>query len=184
MMSIKFWWVLLRNFIVYGITDAIASVVLYYATPVRDRDLHQKFKVDNHFSLKGSKVLSLIATLLISLWIAFAILVVRTRAANILISICFWVFAIWSVLLLAYIIDLTLVKAKEKYETAREYYLRAIVLFMRCPQITLTNIVLLIVISLLFVKNAVIAVLIMPGVITACVCHIYIELADKEKLPN
>lgn len=184
MMSIKFWWVLIKNFIVYGIVDAIASIILYYATPVENRDLHQKLNVDNHFDLKNSKLFSLLATLLISCWIALAVLVVRTRAANPLTSVLFWVFAAWTILLLTYLVDLSLVKSKEKYSSYKDYYLRAVVLFLRCPQITLTTIFLLIAISLLFIKNAVIAVLIMPGVIAACVCHTYNLLEDREKLPN
>lgn len=184
MMSIKFWWVLLKNFIVYGLTDAISSVILYYATPKQDRDLHQKFKIDNHFNLKGSKILSLVATFLISLWIALAVLVVKTRATNILISVGFWVIAAWTLIYLTYIVELTLIKAKEKYKTDKDYYLRAVVMMLRSPQITLTILVLLVVMTLLFIKNAVIAVLIMPGAVAACICHIYELLAEKQRIYN
>lgn len=182
MMSIKFWWVLIRNLIAYGLADAIASVILYYATPKEDRDLHQKFRNDNHFNLKGSKVLSLIATFLISLWIALAVLVVRTRAANIVISVSFWIVAIWTLLYITYIVELTLVKAEEKYQIDKEYYLRAVVLMLRNMQLTLTIVVLLIVMTLFFIKNAVIAVLIMPGIIAACVCRLYELLAEKQRI--
>lgn len=184
MMSIKFWWVLIRNLIAYGLADAIASVILYYATPKEDRDLHQKFRNDNHFNLKGSKVLSLIATFLISLWIALAVLVVRTRAANIVISVSFWIVAIWTLLYITYIVELTLVKAEEKYQIDKEYYLRAVVLMLRNMQLTLTIVVLLIVMTLFFIKNAVIAVLIMPGIIAACVCRLYELLAEKQRIYN
>lgn len=182
MMSIKFWWVLLKNLIVYGLTDAIASITLYYATPKEDRDLHQKFKYDNHFSLKGSKLLSLIAAFLISLWIALAVLVVRTRATNVVISVSFWIVAIWTLLYITYIVELTLVKAEEQYRTDKEYYLRAVVLMLRNMQITLTIFVLLIVMTLFLIKNAVIAILIMPGMIAACVCHLYELLAEKQRI--
>ena len=104
MMSIKFWWVLIKKFIVYGLTDAISSVILYYATDPKDRDLHQKFKYDNHFELKGSKILSIIAAFMISLWIALAVIVVRIRANNVVISLCFWIIAIWTIILLTYIV--------------------------------------------------------------------------------
>lgn len=182
MMSIKFWWVLLKNLIVYGLTDAIASIILYYATPKEDRDLHQKFKYDNHFSLKGSKLLSLIAAFLISLWIALAVLVVRTRATNVVIGVSFWIVAIWTLLYITYIVELTLVKAEEQYRTDKEYYLRAVVLMLRNMQITLTIFVLLIVMTLFLIKNAVIAILIMPGMIAACVCHLYELLAEKQRI--
>lgn len=184
MMSIKFWWVLIKNFIVYGLTDAISSVVLYYATPPKDRDLHQKFKDDNHFTLKGSKILSLVATFLISLWIALAVLVVRTKASNTIISVGFWIIAAWTLIYLTYIVELTLVKAKENYQTDKEYYLRAVVMMVRNLQITSTILILLIVITLFFIKNAVIALLIMPGVIAACTCHVYDLLAEKQKIYN
>ena len=181
MMSIKFWWVLIKKFIVYGLTDAISSVILYYATDPKDRDLHQKFKYDNHFELKGSKILSIIAAFMISLWIALAVIVVRTRANNVVISLCFWIIAIWTIILLTYIVELTLVKAKEQAMNTKNYYLKALFMLFHCPQITITTITLLVTITLLFIKNAVIAVLIMPGVIAACVCHTYNLLIEKEK---
>lgn len=182
MISIKFWWVLIKNFIVYGLTDAISSVILYYATDPKDRDLHQKFKYDNHFNLKGSKILSIVAAFMISLWIALAVLVIRTRARNIVISLCFWIIAAWTIILLTYIVELTLVKAVDQLDKAKDYYFRAMYMFLHYPQITITTIVLLIAITLLVIKNAVIAVLIMPGIIAACVCHIYTLLVEKEKI--
>ena len=64
----------------------------------------------------------------------------------------------------------------------KEYYLRAVVLMLRNMQLTLTIVVLLIVMTLFFIKNAVIAVLIMPGIIAACVCRLYELLAEKQRI--
>ncbi|AZN76219.1 hypothetical protein CXB72_03285 [Lactobacillus acidophilus] len=182
MMSIKFWWVLIKNYIVYGYAAAVYSIIRYYMTPNKDRDLHQKFKVDNKLPLKNSGLVSLITTFLISMWIAFMILLIQTHSQNLIIAVGFWVFAIWSVLMLAYLVDLSIVFITQKYDTARSYYIKAFVYLVRMPQITLTTIILLILTCIFIMKNAVIAVFIMPGIIVASVCKTYRLILEKDRL--
>lgn len=184
MMSIKFWWVLIKNFIVYGIVNAISSIILYYASPKEEKDLHQKLNTDTKCNLEKSGVLSVVTTFLISMWIALAILVVKTRANNIIIAVGFWIFAAWSILMLTYIVNLGLVMAIESHDVSKDYYLRAIVYMIKFPQISIMTALLWIVMCLLIIKNAVIAVFIMPGLIAAIVCKTYRMIEEKNKLSN
>lgn len=180
-MSVKFWWVLIRNFIAYGIAAAIYSIIRYYMTPNKDRDLHQSFKDDNKLSLKNSGFVSLIATFLISMWIAFTVLLIRTHSQNLIIAVGFWIFAIWSILMLVYLVDLSIVFITQESASVKSYYINAFVYLVRMPQITLTIIVLLTLTCIFIMKNAVIAVFIMPGIIAASVCRTYKLILEKEK---
>lgn len=184
LMSVKFWWVLIRNFIVYGLAAAINSIVLYYISPEENRDLHQKLKDDNKSDLKYSGLVSIIASFLISCWIACLVVIARTHSKNIILSVLFWIMAAWSIAMLTYLVELGIVKSTEEYSEAKYYYIRAFVYFIRVPQITSIVALLWIIMSVFVVKNAVIAIFIMPGLVAATAGKVYRLLLEKKEAEN
>ena len=58
MMSIKFWWLIIRNFVICGMAAGIHGAMAYFASPKEEKDLHQKINSDVHFNLTNSQFLS------------------------------------------------------------------------------------------------------------------------------
>lgn len=99
-------------------------------------------------------------------------------------SAAFWILAIWSVLVLTFLTILGIVTLVDKFNDDKKYYLRSVVLFIRCPQLTLTTMVLWVVTGLLIVKQPVIGVLVMPGLLMAIINNMYKKLGDHQLLPD
>lgn len=183
MMSIKFWWLIIRNFVICGIATGIHGAMAYFASPKEEKDLHQKINSDVHFNLINANLLSAAAMLLISLCWTTGLLLKKTSPSMVL-SAAFWILAIWSVLVLAFLTELGLVVTVDKFNDDKKYYLRSVILFIRCPQLTLTAIVLWTITGLLITKQPVIGVLVMPGLVMAIVNNLYRKLADRQLLPD
>lgn len=182
MMSIKFWWLIVRNFIICGIAAGIHGAMAYFASPKEEKDLHQKVNSDVHFDLTNSQFLSAVAILLLSLcWTAGLLL---KKTPNMVLSVAFWILAIWSILFLTFLTELGIVATVDKFNDDKKYYLRSVALFIRCPQLTLTTMVLWVVTGLLIVKQLVIGILVMPGLVMAVVSSMYKKLEKQQLLPN
>lgn len=182
MMSVKFWWLIIRNFVICGIAAGIHGVMAYFASPKEEKDLHQKVNSDVHFKLNNVQFLSAAVMLLLSLCWTAGILLRRTP--NMVLSAAFWILAIWSILVLTYLTELGIVATVNEFNDDKKYYLRGIVLFIRCPQLTLTIMVLWVVTGLLIAKQPVIGVLVMPGLLMAVVSSMYKKLEKQQLLPN
>lgn len=183
MMSVKFWWLIVRNFIICGIATGIHGAIAYFASPKEEKDLHQKINSDVHFNLANINLLSATAILLISLCWTTGLLLKHTLP-NMVLSATFWILAIWSVLVLTFLTELGLVATINNFDNDKKYYLRSVVLFIRCPQLTLTTMVLWIITGVLLVKQPVIGILIMPGLVMAVISALYKKLSDQQLLPN
>lgn len=183
MMSIKFWWLIIRNFVICGMAVGIHGAMAYFASPKEEKDLHQKINSDVHFDLTNASLLSAAATLLLSLCWTAGLLLKHTSPSMVL-SAAFWILAIWSVLVLTFLTILGLTVTVDKFNDDKKYYLRSVVLFIRCPQLTLSAMVLWVATGLLIVKQPVIGVLVMPGLVMAIVDNLYRKLADRQLLPN
>lgn len=183
MMSIKFWWLIIRNFVVCGIAAGIHGAMAYFASPKEEKDLHQKINSDVHFNLINVQFLSAATMLLLSLCWTAGLLLKRTSPSMVL-SAAFWILAIWSVLVLTFLTILGIVTSVDKFNDDKKYYLRSVVLFIRCPQLTLTTMVLWVVTGLLIVKQPVIGVLVMPGLLMAIINNMYKKLGDHQLLPD
>lgn len=183
MMSIKFWWLIIRNFVICGMAAGIHGAMAYFASPKEEKDLHQKINSDVHFNLTNVNFLSATAMLLISLCWTAGLLLKRTSPSMVL-SAAFWILAIWSVLILTFLTELGLVATVDKFDDDKKYYLRSVALFIRCSQLTLTAMVLWVVTGLLISKQPVIGVLVMPGLVMAIVNNLYKKLEDQQLLPN
>lgn len=183
MMSVKFWWLIVRNFIICGIATGIHGAIAYFASPKEEKDLHQKINSDVHFNLANINLLSATAILLISLCWTTGLLLKHTLP-NMVLSATFWILAIWSVLVLTFLTELGLVATINNFDNDKKYYLRSVVLFIRCPQLTLTTMVLWIITGVLLVKQPVIGILIMPGLVMAVISTLYKKLSDQQLLPN
>ncbi|HJF09580.1 hypothetical protein [Lactobacillus crispatus] len=183
MMSIKFWWLIIRNFVICGIAAGIHGAMAYFASPKEEKDLHQKINSDVHFNLINVQFLSAATMLLLSLCWTAGLLLKRTSPSMVL-SAAFWILAIWSVLVLTFLTILGIVTSVDKFNDDKKYYLRSVVLFIRCPQLTLTTMVLWVVTGLLIVKQPVIGVLVMPGLLMAIINNMYKKLGDHQLLPD
>lgn len=183
MMSIKFWWLIIRNFVICGIAAGIHGAMAYFASPKEEKDLHQKINSDVHFNLINVQFLSAATILLLSLCWTAGLLLKRTSPSMVL-SAAFWILAIWSVLVLTFLTILGIVTSVDKFNDDKKYYLRSVVLFIRCPQLTLTTMVLWVVTGLLIVKQPVIGVLVMPGLLMAIINNMYKKLEDHQLLPD
>lgn len=183
MMSVKFWWLIIRNFVICGIAAGIHGVMAYFASPKEEKDLHQKINSDVHFNLINVQFLSAATMLLLSLCWTAGLLLKRTSPSMVL-SAAFWILAIWSVLVLTFLTILGIVTSVDKFNDDKKYYLRSVVLFIRCPQLTLTTMVLWVVTGLLIVKQPVIGVLVMPGLLMAIINNMYKKLEDHQLLPD
>lgn len=183
MMSIKFWWLIIRNFVICGIAAGIHGAMAYFASPKEEKDLHQKINSDVHFNLINVQFLSAATMLLLSLCWTAGLLLKRTSPSMVL-SAAFWILAIWSVLVLTFLTILGIVTSVDKFNDDKKYYLRSVVLFIRCPQLTLTTMVLWVVTGLLIVKQPVIGVLVMPGLLMAIINNMYKKLEDHQLLPD
>ena len=183
MMSIKFWWLIIRNFVICGIAAGIHGAMAYFASPKEEKDLHQKINSDVHFNLINVQFLSAATMLLLSLCWTAGLLLKRTSPSMVL-SAAFWILAIWSVLVLTFLTILGIVTSVDKFNDDKKYYLRSVVLFIRCPQLTLTTMVLWVVTGLLIVKQPVIVVLVMPGLLMAIINNMYKKLGDHQLLPD
>lgn len=183
MMSVKFWWLIVRNFIICGIATGIHGAIAYFASPKEEKDLHQKINSDVHFNLANINLLSATAILLISLCWTTGLLLKHTLP-NMVLSATFWILAIWSVLVLTFLTELGLVATINNFDNDKKYYLRSVVLFIRCPQLTLTTMVLWIITGVLLVKQPVIGILVMPGLVMAVISTLYKKLSDQQLLPN
>lgn len=183
MMSVKFWWLIVRNFIICGIATGIHGAIAYFASPKEEKDLHQKINSDVHFNLANINLLSATAILLISLCWTTGLLLKHTLP-NMVLSATFWILAIWSVLVLTFLTELGLVATINNFNNDKKYYLRSVVLFIRCPQLTLTTMVLWIITGVLLVKQPVIGILVMPGLVMAVISTLYKKLSDQQLLPN
>lgn len=183
MMSIKFWWLIIRNFVICGIAAGIHGAMAYFASPKEEKDLHQKINSDVHFNLINVQFLSAATMLLLSLCWTAGLLLKRTSPSMVL-SAAFWILAIWSVLVLTFLTILGIVTLVDKFNDDKKYYLRSVVLFIRCPQLTLTTMVLWVVTGLLIVKQPVIGVLVMPGLLMAIINNMYKKLGDHQLLPD
>lgn len=161
----------------------IHGAMAYFASPKEEKDLHQKINSDVHFNLTNVNFLSATAMLLISLCWTAGLLLTRTSPSMVL-SAAFWILAIWSVLILTFLTELGLVATVDKFDDDKKYYLRSVALFIRCPQLTLTAMVLWVVTGLLISKQPVIGVLVMPGLVMAIVNNLYKKLEDQQLLPN
>lgn len=182
MMSIKFWWLIIRNFVICGMAAGIHGAMAYFASPKEEKDLHQKINSDVHFNLTNSQFLSAAAILLLSLcWTAGLLL---SRTPNMVLSVAFWILAIWSILILTFLTELGIVVTVNEFNDDKNYYLRSVILFIRCPQLTLTTMVLWVVTGLLIVKQPVIGVLVMPGLVMAVISSMYKKLEKQQLLPN
>lgn len=182
MMSIKFWWLIIRNFVICGMAAGIHGAMAYFASPKEEKDLHQKINSDVHFNLTNSQFLSAAAILLLSLcWTAGLLL---SRTPNMVLSVAFWILAIWSILILTFLTELGIVVTVNEFNDDKKYYLRSVILFIRCPQLTLTTMVLWVVTGLLIVKQPVIGVLVMPGLVMAVISSMYKKLEKQQLLPN
>lgn len=182
MMSIKFWWLIIRNFVICGMAAGIHGAMAYFASPKEEKDLHQKINSDVHFNLTNSQFLSAAAILLLSLcWTAGLLL---SRTPNMVLSVAFWILAIWSILILTFLTELGIVVTVNEFNDNKKYYLRSVILFIRCPQLTLTTMVLWVVTGLLIVKQPVIGVLVMPGLVMAVISSMYKKLEKQQLLPN
>lgn len=182
MMSIKFWWLIIRNFVICGMVAGIHGAMAYFASPKEEKDLHQKINSDVHFNLTNSQFLSAAAILLLSLcWTAGLLL---SRTPNMVLSVAFWILAIWSILILTFLTELGIVVTVNEFNDDKKYYLRSVILFIRCPQLTLTTMVLWVVTGLLIVKQPVIGVLVMPGLVMAVISSMYKKLEKQQLLPN
>ena len=183
MMSIKFWWLIIRNFVICGIAAGIHGAMAYFASPKEEKDLHQKINSDVHFNLINVQFLSAATMFLLSLCWTAGLLLKRTSPSMVL-SAAFWILAIWSVLVLTFLTILGIVTSVDKFNDDKKYYLRSVVLFIRCPQLTLTTMVLWVVTGLLIVKQPVIGVLVMPGLLMAIINNMYKKLGDHQLLPD
>lgn len=183
MMSIKFWWLIIRNFVICGMAAGIHGAMAYFASPKEEKDLHQKINSDAHFNLINANLLSAAATLLLSLCWTAGLLLKKTSPSMVL-SAAFWILAIWSVLVLTFLTELGITTTVDKFNDDKKYYLRSVVLFIRCPQLTLTAAVLWVVTGLLIAKQPVIDILVMPGLVMAIVDNLYRKLADRQLLPD
>ena len=183
MMSIKFWWLIIRNFVICGIAAGIHGAMAYFASPKEEKDLHQKINSDVHFNLINVQFLSAATMLLLSLCWTAGLLLKRTSPSMVL-SAAFWILAIWSVLVLTFLTILGIVTSVDKFNDDKKYYLRSVVLFIRCPQLTLTTMVLWVVTGLLIVKQPVIGVLVMPGLLMTIINNMYKKLGDHQLLPD
>lgn len=183
MMSVKFWWLIVRNFIICGIATGIHGAIAYFASPKEEKDLYQKINSDVHFNLANINLLSATAILLISLCWTTGLLLKHTLP-NMVLSATFWILAIWSVLFLTFLTELGLVATINNFDNDKKYYLRSVVLFIRCPQLTLTTMVLWIITGVLLVKQPVIGILVMPGLVMAVISTLYKKLSDQQLLPN
>lgn len=182
LMSVKFWWILLKNFLVYGVAAALNGEMLFFTSKDEERVSHQKLNSDTKFNLKYSKLISLITSFMVSIWIACAIFIAKTHLHNTVLGIIFWICAAWSVLLLTYLVELGLVNATQDYEQDKSYYIQAFIYFVRQPQLTITIAVLWVVLTIFIIKNAVIAIFIMPGLIGAITARIYRGLVENQKI--
>lgn len=99
-------------------------------------------------------------------------------------SVTFWILAIWSILILTFLTELGIVATVNEFNDNKKYYLRSVALFIRCPQLTLTTMVLWVVTGLLIVKQPVIGVLVMPGLVMAVISSMYKKLEKQQLLPN
>ena len=183
MMSIKFWWLIIRNFLICGIAAGIHRAMAYFPSPKEEKDLHQKINSDVHFNLINVQFLSAATMLLLSLCWTAGLLLKRSSPSMVL-SAAFWILAYWSVLVLSFLTILGIVTSVDKFNDDKKYYLRSVVLFIRCPQLTLTTMVLWVVTGLLIVKQPVIGVLVMPGLLMAIINNMYKKLGDHQLLPD
>lgn len=181
-MSIKFWWIMIRNFLLLGLAPSIYGAMSYFASPQEDRDLHQKINSDIHCSMPNVNVLSFVSFLLLSLWATVVILV--RRSPSMILSVAFWVLASWAILLLAFLTILGLILTVDNFTETKQFYLNSVKLFIRCPQLTLTVIVLWIITGLLIIKQPIIGLLIMPGLTMAITSNFYRKLAEHQLLPD
>lgn len=182
-MSIKFWWLILRNFIICGLVAGIHGAMSYFASPKEEKDLHQKINSDVHYKLSYASILSAAAAFLTSLNCLVAI-AIKFNSNNVLLIVSFWILFSWLILLLTFITELSLVCVKYNFNNDQKYYLRSIVLFIRCPQLTLTTIVCWLITGILIIKQPIIGIFIMPGVIMAIINSLYQKMESQQLLPN
>lgn len=173
---------MIRNFLLLGLAPSIHGAMSYFTSPQEDRDLHQKINSDIHCGLPNVNVLSFVSFLLLSLWATVGILV--RRSPNMILSVAFWVLASWAILLLAFLTILGLILTVDNFTETKQFYLNSVKLFIRCPQLTLTVIVLWIITGLLIIKQPIIGLLIMPGLTMAITSNFYRKLAEHQLLPD
>ncbi len=101
-----------------------------------------------------------------------------------ILSVAFWVLASWAILLLAFLTILGLILTVDNFTETKQFYLNSVKLFIRCPQLTLTVIVLWIITGLLIIKQPIIGLLIMPGLTMAITSNFYRKLAEHQLLPD
>lgn len=77
LMSVKFWWINIKNWIIYGLVNAMYACMLYFLS--NEKDLHQKLNDDTHITLKKASLMSAVSTILMVCSISAAYLMKKVN---------------------------------------------------------------------------------------------------------
>ncbi len=128
-----------------------------------------------------SKIISFSISLIFIAWLCTYIFLLKNVNNNhFVISFIFWILSIWLILLGVYISMLGLVWATKHYDKDVEYYAQAFADVFRKPQLSLTALTFWLIIYLIGIRNPILLLLFLPGLLIMVETGIYKKLKERK----
>lgn len=183
-LTLMTWWIFIKNFLVYGLIDTSCLLTSYMLQPEDKRDSIKVYLESTKVNLKYRKIVSFIISVMFITWLCTYILLLRNKKISSVISFIFWILSIWLVLLGVYVSILGLTWSTNTYKNAIEYYAQAFANFFREPLISLTCLTFWLLIYLISVRNPILLIFVLPGLLIMVKTGMYKKLQERKDEKN
>lgn len=181
-LTLMTWWILIKNFLVYGLLDVSCLLTSYMMQPENQRDSIRVYLEKKKINLSKRRIISFIISLIFIAWLCSYIFLLRnTNSTHSVISFVFWILGIWLILLGVYISMLGIVWSTEQYEKDIEYYAQAFADVFRKPILSLTALTFWLIIYLVGIRNPILLIFVLPGLLIMVKTGIYKKLKEREE---
>ena len=180
-LTLMVWWILIKNFLVYGLIDTSCLLTSYMMRPENERDSIKIFIKEKNVNLKNSKIVSFAISMLFIAWICMYIILLKNNRIFLVVRFTFSVLTIWMILIGVYISMLGLTWATTNYSSSIEYYAQAFANIFRQPIISLTSLTFWLIIYLIGIRNLIVLFFILPGLLIMVKTGIYKKLQERKQ---
>lgn len=183
-LTIMTWWIFIKNILFYGLIDVTCYLTSYMIQPVNKRDSIRNYLRRTKVNLKYRKIVSFIASILFIIWFCLYLYIWRYKTSSLPISMAFWIVSAWLIIIGVYTSMLGIVWSTNHFENDVQYYAETFVEILKNPLITLISLTFWLAIYLLGIRNIVVLLLILPGLLIEVKTGVYKKIEEKKKLEH
>lgn len=180
-LTLMTWWIFIKNFLVYGLLDASCLLTSYMMQKENKRDSIKVYLENTKIDLKNRKVISFIISILFIFWFCIYIVLLKNRQISPIISFVFWILGIWLILIGVYVSMLGLTWATNNYQSDVDYYAQAFANIFKEPLISLTALTFWLMFYLISIRNPILLIFVLPGLLIMVKVGIYKKLQEREE---